>query len=55
MIAKKTKERLVILLNEDEFKKFKEIAVAESRTAGNLGAKIIRDFLKEHSEKLQSK
>ena len=42
------KQRLVVLLDEDEFEKLKSIAEEQHRPTGNLGAAIIKDFLKNY-------
>jgi hypothetical protein len=44
------KERLIVLLSEEEFKQFKQIALEQNRTAGNLGATVIKDFLKKYKK-----
>ncbi len=48
MSPKEIKQRLVVLLDAEEFEKFKKIAEEQNRTAGNLGATIVKDFLKNY-------
>jgi hypothetical protein len=50
MSNKDIKQRLVVLLDTDEFEKFKKIANEQNRTAGNLGATVIKDFLKNYKD-----
>lgn len=42
------KKRLTLLVDPEIFDKFKELAVEQNRTAGNLGTKLINDFVKEN-------
>ena len=48
MSTKEIKERLTVLFDADEFAKFKKIAEEQNRTAGNLAATVIKDFLKNY-------
>ena len=50
MSPKDIKQRLIVLLDEDEFEKFKKIAQEQNRTAGNLGATVIKNFLKDYKD-----
>ena len=45
------KKRLTLLIDADIFDKFKKIAEEQSRTAGNLGTKLVKDFVKEYENK----
>ncbi len=42
------KKRLTLLIDPEIFEKFKKLAVEQNRTAGNLGTKLINDFVKEN-------
>lgn len=42
------KKRLTLLVDPEIFEKFKKLAVEQNRTAGNLGTKLINDFVKEN-------
>jgi hypothetical protein len=42
------KKRLTLLIDEDIFEKFKILAKDQNRTAGNLGTKIVIDYVKEN-------
>jgi hypothetical protein len=49
MVAEK--KRFVLLVDPEIFEKFKKLAVEQNRTAGNLGTKLINDFVKENYKK----
>lgn len=49
MEIKKDKKRFVLLVDSDIFEKFKVLAKDQNRTAGNLGTKLIIDYVKENS------
>lgn len=42
------KKRFVLLIDNDIFEKFKKLAQEQNRTAGNLGAKLVIDYVKEN-------
>jgi len=42
------KKRLTLLVDPEIFEKFRKLAVEQNRTAGNLGTKLINDFVKEN-------
>lgn len=42
------KKRFVLLVDNDIFEKFKKLAFEQNRTAGNLGTKLVIDYVKEH-------
>ncbi len=44
-----TKKRFVLLIEPEVFEKFKKLAEEQNRTAGNLGATLIKDYVKKHS------
>ena len=44
----KEKKRLTLLIDNDVFEKFKKLAQEQNRTAGNLGTKLVIDYVKEH-------
>lgn len=42
------KKRFVLLIDYEIYEKFKKLAEKQDRTAGNLGAKLIKDFVKDN-------
>ena len=42
------KKRFVLLVDNDIFEKFKFLAKEQNRTAGNLGTKLVNDYVKEN-------
>ena len=42
------KKRLTLLVDNDIFEKFKKLAQEQNRTAGNLGTKLIIDYVKKN-------
>ncbi len=42
------KKRFVLLIEPDVFEKFKKLAQEQNRTAGNLGTKLVKDYVKEN-------
>lgn len=42
------KKRLTLLIDNDVFEKFKKLAQEQNRTAGNLGTKLVIDYVKEN-------
>ena len=42
------KKRFVLLVDYDVFEKFKKLAQEQNRTAGNLGTKLLKDYVKEN-------
>lgn len=42
------KKRFVLLVDNDIFEKFKYLAKEQNRTAGNLGTKLVNDYVKEN-------
>ena len=42
------KKRFVLLVDNDIFEKFKKLAIEQNRTAGNLGTKLVNDYVKEN-------
>ena len=42
------KKRFVLLVENDIFEKFKKLAQEQNRTAGNLGTKLVKDYVKEN-------
>lgn len=49
-MAEKEKKRFVLLVEPEIFEKFKSLAKEQNRTAGNLGTKLINDYVKENSK-----
>lgn len=47
------KQRLVVLLEPELFEKLKSIAKEQNRTAGNLGATIVKEYLKSYENKIE--
>ncbi len=45
------KKRFVLLVDNDIFEKFKKLAQEQNRTAGNLGTKLVIDYVKENYKK----
>ena len=43
------KKRFVLLVEPEIYEKFKELAKEQNRTAGNLGTKLINDYVKKNS------
>lgn len=44
------KKRFVLLVEHEIYEKFKKLAEEQNRTAGNLGTKLVNDYVKEHSK-----
>lgn len=44
------KKRFVLLVDQDVFKKFKELAKKQNRTAGNLGTTLINEYVQKNSK-----
>ncbi len=42
------KKRLTLLIDPEIFEKFKKLAQEQDRTPGNLGAKLIKDYVKDN-------
>ncbi len=42
------KKRFVLLIDQEIFEKFKKLAEEQDRTAGNLGTKLIKDYVKHN-------
>lgn len=49
-MTEKEKKRFVLLVDPEIFEKFKLLAKEQNRTAGNLGTKLINDYVKENSK-----
>ena len=45
------KKRLTLLVEPNIFEKFKTLAKEQNRTAGNLGTKLVNDYVKENYKK----
>lgn len=43
-----TKKRFVLLIENDIFDEFKKLAQEQNRTAGNLGATLVKDYVKNN-------
>jgi len=46
MTIKEEKHRFVVIIEKDTFEKFKKVAQDEKRSASNLAAKLIEDYIK---------
>ncbi len=46
-----TKKRFVLLIEHDIYDEFKKLAEEQNRTAGNLGATLVKDYVKNNREK----
>ena len=44
----KEKKRFVLLVDTEIFEKFKQLAKEQNRTAGNLGTKLVNDYVKQN-------
>ena len=42
----KEKKRFVLLVDLEIFEKFKKLAEKENRTPGNLGTKLVKDYVR---------
>ena len=42
------KKRLTLLVDTEIFEKFKQLAKEQNRTAGNLGTKLVNDYVKQN-------
>ena len=49
-IMAEEKKRLTLLVDNNIFEKFKKLAQEQNRTAGNLGTKLIIDYVKENEK-----
>ncbi len=49
MVIKQDKHRFVVIIEKDIFEKFKIAAADEKRSASNLAAKLINDYVKKHT------
>ncbi len=45
------KKRFVLLVDNEIFEKFRYLAREQNRTAGNLGTKLVNDYVKENYKK----
>ena len=48
----KPKKRFVLLVENNTYEEFKKLAEEQNRTAGNLGATLIIDYVKKHKNEL---
>ena len=47
---KPEKHRFVIIVDREDFEEFKKLAEKENRSASNLAATLIKNYIKENSE-----
>ncbi len=45
------KKRFVLLIEDEIYEKFKMLAKEQNRTAGNLGATLIKEYVKNNETK----
>lgn len=45
---KSEKHRFVIIIDEEDFEEFKKLAEKENRSASNLAATLIKNYIKEN-------
>lgn len=50
MSIKEEKHRFVVIIEKENFEKFKQIAHKEKRSASNLASKLIADYIKENEK-----
>ena len=48
-MIKDNKHRFVILIDKESYEKFRKLAEEQNRSACNLGAIVIKDYIKNHS------
>ncbi len=49
MVIKKENHRFVVIIEKDIFEQFKILAEKEKRSASNLAAKMIEDYVRKHN------
>ncbi len=49
MVIKKENHRFVVIIQKEIFEKFKKLAEKEKRSASNLAAKMIEDYVEKQS------
>lgn len=49
MVIKAENHRFVVIIEKEEFEKFKKLAEKENRSASNLAATLIKNYVKENS------
>lgn len=47
---KSQKKRFVLLVEQSVYEQFKKLAEEQNRTAGNLGTKLINDYVKQNNK-----
>lgn len=50
MTDKKEKRRFVLLIEPETFEEFRSLAQEQNRTAGNLGAMLIKEYVKNNKK-----
>lgn len=48
MSIKEDKHRFVVIIEKENFEEFKKLAVKEKRSASNLAAKLIVDYINDN-------
>lgn len=48
-MIKDNKHRFVILIDKESYEKFRKLAEEQNRSASNLGAIVIKDYIKNYS------
>lgn len=46
------KKRFVLLLEPEIYEEFKKLAAEQNRTAGNLGATLVKEYVKKNKDKI---
>ena len=49
MVIKEENHRFVVIINREDFEEFKKLAEKENRSASNLAATLIKNYIKENS------
>ena len=52
MTIKEDKHRFVVIIEKEVFETFKELAQKEQRSASNLAAKLITDYINENNKSI---
>ena len=50
-MVKEKKHRFVILIDKENFEKFKDIAEQQNRSASNLGSILIKEYIEKNYNK----
>lgn len=50
-MAKEKKHRFVILIEKENYEKFKELAEKQNRSASNFGSMLIKEYIEKNYKK----